>query len=84
MSEFSAEEITRGSKSNLAFALRCLPKERRTDMVTFYAFCRIVDDLADEQFEILSTAPQSQRHLMSSLALASEALILWASALPRW
>ena len=53
MSEFSAEEITRGSKSNLAFALRCLPKERRTDMVTFYAFCRIVDDLADEPDRML-------------------------------
>jgi len=44
----SAAQITKRSKSNLAFALRCLPKERRGDMVTFYAFCRIVDDLADE------------------------------------
>ena len=48
MSGSSAAQITKRSKSNLAFALRCLPKERREDMVTFYAFCRIVDDLADE------------------------------------
>lgn len=43
----SAEEITKRAKSNLAFALACLPKARRADMVTFYAFCRIIDDIAD-------------------------------------
>ena len=48
MSESSPEEITKKSKSNLAFALYCLPKKRRADMNTFYAFCRTVDDLADE------------------------------------
>lgn len=46
MSEAAA--ITQSSKSNLAFAFLCLPKDRRDDMVTFYAFCRVVDDLADE------------------------------------
>lgn len=40
--------IARKSKSNLAFALACLPAERRRDMVSFYAFCRIVDDIADD------------------------------------
>ena len=44
----SASDITRGAKSNLAFALRVLPPERREDAVTFYAFCRVVDDLADD------------------------------------
>ena len=43
-----ASEITRRAKSNLAFALRVLPRERRDDAVVFYAFCRTVDDLADE------------------------------------
>lgn len=43
----TSAEIARKSKSNLAFALACLPKERRKDMVSFYAFCRIVDDIAD-------------------------------------
>lgn len=43
-----ASEITRRAKSNLAFALRILPKDRRDDMVVFYAFCRTMDDLADD------------------------------------
>lgn len=44
----SAEEITRRSKSNLALAFIALPRERRQDISLFYAFCRVVDDLADE------------------------------------
>ncbi|MBK1883493.1 phytoene/squalene synthase family protein [Luteolibacter pohnpeiensis] len=44
----SASEITRKAKSNLALALKLLPKERRDDMVVFYAYCRTMDDLADE------------------------------------
>jgi phytoene synthase len=42
-----ASQITRRAKSNLAFALRILPGERREDAVVFYAFCRTLDDLAD-------------------------------------
>ena len=44
----SAQDITRKAKSNLAFTLSCLPKERKQGMVTFYAFCRVIDDLADD------------------------------------
>lgn len=47
--ESDAGTITRAAKSNLAFALACLPKERRRDTVTFYAFCRTIDDLADDE-----------------------------------
>jgi len=43
----STEQIVRRAKSNLAFALACLPKERRRDMISFYAFCRVADDIAD-------------------------------------
>ena len=43
----AASEITRKAKSNLAFALKVLPRDRRDDMVIFYAFCRTMDDLAD-------------------------------------
>ena len=43
-----AEEITRQARSNLAFALHILPKDRRDDAVIFYAFCRVIDDLADD------------------------------------
>ena len=42
-----AAEITRASKSNLALAFVALPRERRGDISTFYAFCRVVDDIAD-------------------------------------
>lgn len=44
----AASEITRKAKSNLAFALNILPRDRRQDMVVFYAFCRTMDDLADD------------------------------------
>jgi phytoene synthase len=43
----NAEQITRASKSNLALAFVSLDRERRADITTFYAFCRIVDDIAD-------------------------------------
>ena len=44
----NAQQITRRAKSNLAFALRILPQPNRDDMVVFYAFCRLIDDLADD------------------------------------
>ncbi|HCN29356.1 MAG TPA: squalene synthase HpnD [Verrucomicrobiales bacterium] len=40
-------QIARKAKSNLALALACLPAQRRHDMIAFYAFCRVVDDIAD-------------------------------------
>ena len=44
----TAHDIVKRSRSNLAFALACLPKRRRNDMYIFYAFCRVVDDIADD------------------------------------
>lgn len=43
-----AEEIAKKSRSNLAFAFVSLPKEKRRDIITFYAFCRKIDDAADD------------------------------------
>jgi phytoene synthase len=43
-----AKEITKRSQSNLAFAFISLPKQKRQDITTFYAFCRQVDDAADD------------------------------------
>lgn len=54
----SASEITRKAKSNLAFALQILPKERRDDVVVFYAFCRTVDDIADD-----AKVPKEERRM---------------------
>ena len=42
------KQITKKSQSNLAFAFFSLPKEKRRDITTFYAFCRRVDDAADD------------------------------------
>jgi len=52
----NARQITRSARSNLAFALASLPAARRRDMETFYAFCRVVDDLADDE-----SVPVAQR-----------------------
>ena len=43
----NAAKITRDSKSNLALAFVALGRERREDITVFYAFCRVVDDIAD-------------------------------------
>lgn len=45
----SAEAIVRAAGSNLAFALAVLPRPTRRDMRVFYAFCRVVDDIADDE-----------------------------------
>lgn len=44
-----AEAITRASKSNLAFAFIAMSGPRRRDITTFYAFCRLIDDIADDE-----------------------------------
>jgi len=46
--EPTAAEITRKAKSNLAYALKCVPTQQRQHLVVFYAFCRVIDDLADD------------------------------------
>lgn len=43
----NAAKITRSSKSNLALAFVALGRERRNDITIFYAFCRVIDDIAD-------------------------------------
>jgi phytoene synthase len=48
-----SRQIARRSKSNLALALSTLPRRRKQDMITFYAFCRVIDDIADEPTDSL-------------------------------
>ena len=50
-----ASDITRRAKSNLAIALRLLPADRREDAVVFYAFCRTIDDIADDATTPIAT-----------------------------
>ncbi len=40
--------ITKRAKSNLAFTLVDLPEQQRKHMGQLYAFCRIIDDIVDE------------------------------------
>ena len=44
----NAAKITQASKSNLALAFVSLGRERRRDITAFYAFCRVIDDIADD------------------------------------
>ena len=44
-----SQAITRNSASNLALAFVLLPKPKRCAMAALYAFCREVDDVADEE-----------------------------------
>ena len=55
----NAAKITRQSKSNLALAFISLGRERRGDITTFYAFCRVIDDIADSK--ILSVEEKQRR-----------------------
>ena len=50
--------ITRKSASNLALAFILLPREKRDAMSALYAFCREVDDVADED-----SAPVEKRRV---------------------
>lgn len=45
----TSEAITRKSASNLALAFGLLPPRKRQAMSALYAFCREVDDVADEE-----------------------------------
>jgi phytoene synthase len=52
----ASEQITQRSGSNLALAFVVLPPEKRSAMTALYAFCREVDDVADEE-----TVPAAER-----------------------
>ena len=56
----NAAKITQTSKSNLALAFISLGRERRRDITTFYAFCRVIDDIADD---VDLAAPEKKRRL---------------------
>ncbi len=42
-----SDRITQASKSNLALSFFSLSKEKQQAMNVFYAFCRVIDDVAD-------------------------------------
>ncbi len=55
--------ITRKSASNLALAFILLPREKRDAMSALYAFCRAVDDVADEDSVPTETRRDTTRRL---------------------
>lgn len=55
----TSQAITKRSASNLALAFILLPREKRDGMSALYAFCREVDDIADE--ETMPTAERRRR-----------------------
>jgi phytoene synthase len=58
MTAATLELATSGAqKSNLAIALARLPRERRRHALVFYNFCRVVDDIADDESR---PAPEKQ------------------------
>jgi squalene synthase HpnD len=46
------ERIVRGAGTSFFHGMRVLPPDRRHAMYAIYAFCRIVDDIADGEFAI--------------------------------
>ena len=50
-----SRSITNKSRSNLALAFVLLPKAKREGMTALYAFCREVDDVADEDSVAVET-----------------------------
>jgi phytoene synthase len=44
-----SHQITKKSASNLALAFILLPPEKRDEMAALYAFCREIDDVADDE-----------------------------------
>lgn len=47
MSDAAVFDVVRRSRSSFYWAMRLLPRERRLAMYAVYAYCRIVDDIAD-------------------------------------
>ena len=60
----SKRQTVERKKSNLAFAFFCLDKERAKDMEIFYAFCRLMDDIADEPAR---AAPEKRASKVSAI-----------------
>ena len=64
--------LTRKSASNLALAFVLLPREKRDAMSALYAFCRAVDDVADEDVVPVETRRQQLAAWRADIRRASE------------
>jgi phytoene synthase len=65
--------ITRKSASNLALAFVLLPKAKRRAMSVLYAFCREVDDVADEESQPVAARRAALAAWREQIRLACDA-----------
>ena len=68
----ASQAITRRSASNLAPAFLALDRSRRLAMSALYAFCREVDDIADEEKSPLETRRAELDHWREDVRRACE------------
>src|SRR5438874_8081277 len=62
--------ITRKSASNLALAFVLLPKHKRDGMSALYAFCREVDDVADNEAAPVEERRKALNHWRADIGRA--------------
>ena len=55
----TSRAITQRSASNLALAFALLPRPKRDGMSALYAFCREVDDVADDEAVLVERRRES-------------------------
>ena len=76
------ERIARASSSSFTLAFHLLPHDRRRALAALYAYCRIVDDAADEGRDARATLAV-WRARRATLALTSTTISSTASGVPR-
>ncbi len=69
-----SEAITRKSASNLALAFVLLPREKRQEMAALYAFCREIDDVADDETVPVETRREKLQAWREDITLACQGL----------
>ena len=69
--------ITRKSASNLALAFVVLPRAKRDAMSALYAFCREVDDVADEESALVETRRARLAEWRADVQRACESQAPW-------
>lgn len=67
-----SHHITRKSASNLALAFILLPREKRGEMAALYAFCREIDDVADDENRSFETRRSQLQEWRSDIRTAYE------------
>lgn len=70
MSNIIEENITRSAGSNFYYTFMMLPKEKKENMMTVYAFCRVTDDIVDNVHDSDETKLDKIKEWREELQLA--------------